>query len=233
MLLYIVRHGDPDYVNDCLTERGWKQADILPHALINNVDTKLGRDGSILKDYVKWLSDRILKLRADESYSPILHIDVYGTIGQAFGDDNFVAQADYLAELEEAAKPFKLRIEGPMDAGEREKQMLCLKGLREELDKRGINVELVADEWCNTLEDVIYFCDNKLATWLRSRHPTWAVSTTPSKLFCTARSTASALTRAVPATRPTAPARSASTALWLQSPTRSSLSPVWVLTRAS
>ncbi|MBQ5760595.1 MAG: methylaspartate ammonia-lyase [Clostridia bacterium] len=115
-----------------------KQADILPHALINNVDTKLGRDGSILKDYVKWLSDRIIKLRADESYSPILHIDVYGTIGQAFGDDNFVAQADYLAELEEAAKPFKLRIEGPMDAGEREKQMLCLKGLREEFDKCGL-----------------------------------------------------------------------------------------------
>jgi len=148
-----------------------KQADILPHALINNVDTKLGRDGSILKDYVKWLSDRILKLRADENYSPILHIDVYGTIGQAFGDDNFVAQADYLAELEEAAKPFKLRIEGPMDAGEREKQMLCLKGLREELDKRGINVELVADEWCNTLEDVIYFCDNKAGHMVQIKTP--------------------------------------------------------------
>ncbi len=148
-----------------------KQADILPHALINNVDTKLGRDGSILKDYVKWLSDRIIKLRADESYSPILHIDVYGTIGQAFGDDNFVKQADYLAELEEAAKPFKLRIEGPMDAGEREKQMLCLKGLREELDKRGINVELVADEWCNTLEDVIYFCDNKAGHMAQIKTP--------------------------------------------------------------
>ena len=33
---------------------------------------------------------------------------------------------------------------------EREKKMLCMKGLREELDRRGINVELVADEWCNT-----------------------------------------------------------------------------------
>ena len=148
-----------------------KQADILPHALINNVDTKLGRDGSILKEYVKWLSDRILKLRSDENYAPILHIDVYGTIGQAFGDDNFVAQADYIAELEEAAKPFKLRIEGPMDAGDREKQMLCLKGLREEMDKRGINVELVADEWCNTLEDVIYFCDNKAGHMAQIKTP--------------------------------------------------------------
>lgn len=44
-------------------------------------------------------------------------------IGAIFGVDNFTAMADYLAELEEAAKPFHLRIEGPMDAEEREKQM--------------------------------------------------------------------------------------------------------------
>ena len=128
-------------------------------------------DKMILKEYVCWLRDRIIHLRSDESYAPILHIDVYGTIGQAFGDDNFKAMADYLAELEEAAKPFHLRIEGPMDAGEREKQMLCMKGLREELDRRGINVELVADEWCNTLEDVIYFCDNKAGHMAQIKTP--------------------------------------------------------------
>ena len=161
--------GDDRYNNaDKMILKG---APILPHALINNVDTKLGRDGSILKEYVCWLRDRILKLRTSEDYMPIFHIDVYGTIGQAFGDDNFVAQADYLAELEEAAKPFHLRIEGPMDAGDREKQMLCLKGLREEVDKRGINVELVADEWCNTLEDVIYFCDNKAGHMAQIKTP--------------------------------------------------------------
>ncbi|MBE6898426.1 MAG: methylaspartate ammonia-lyase [Ruminococcaceae bacterium] len=161
--------GDDRYNNaDKMILKG---APILPHALINNVDTKLGRDGSILKEYVCWLRDRILKLRTSEDYMPIFHIDVYGTIGQAFGDDNFVAQADYLAELEEAAKPFHLRIEGPMDAGDREKQMLCLKGLREEVDKRGINVELVADEWCNTLEDVIYFCDNKAGHMTQIKTP--------------------------------------------------------------
>ena len=161
--------GDSRYDNsDKMILKG---AAILPHALINNVDTKLGKDGSLLKEYVAWLSARILKLRANENYNPILHIDVYGTIGQAFGDENYVAMADYLAELEEAAKPFHLRIEGPMDAGEREKQMLCMKGLREELDKRGIDVELVADEWCNTLEDVIYFCDNKAGHMAQIKTP--------------------------------------------------------------
>ena len=29
MLLYIIRHGDPDYANDCLTEKGKKQAEAL------------------------------------------------------------------------------------------------------------------------------------------------------------------------------------------------------------
>lgn len=29
MLLYIVRHGDPDYVNDCLTEKGHLQAEAV------------------------------------------------------------------------------------------------------------------------------------------------------------------------------------------------------------
>ena len=148
-----------------------KGAQILPHALINNVETKLGKDGSLLLEYVKWLRNRIIELRTDESYSPILHIDVYGTIGQAFGDENYKAMADYLATLEEAAAPFHLRIEGPMDAGEREKQMICLRELRKELDSRNINVELVADEWCNTLEDVIYFCDNKAGHMAQIKTP--------------------------------------------------------------
>ena len=37
-------------------------------------------NGEILKEYVEWLRDRVLKLRHDESYMPVFHIDVYGTI---------------------------------------------------------------------------------------------------------------------------------------------------------
>ena len=132
-----------------------KQAQVLPHALINNVETKLGPQGELLEKYVAWLRDRILNNRADENYNPIFHIDVYGTIGAAFGNTNFKAMADYLEKLAETAKPFHLRIEGPMDCDvDRETQMLALKGLTEEIDRRGIDVELVADEWCNTLEDI-------------------------------------------------------------------------------
>lgn len=161
--------GDNRYDNsDKMIMKG---ADVLPHALINNVETKLGKDGGILLEYVKWLRDRILKLRHTEDYQPVLHIDVYGTIGMAFGVHNYAGMADYIETLAEAAKPFKLRIEGPMDAEEREAQMLALKGLTAEIDRRGIEVELVADEWCNTLEDIKYFADNKAGHMVQIKTP--------------------------------------------------------------
>jgi methylaspartate ammonia-lyase len=58
-----------------------------------------------------------------------------------------------------------------MDSDAREAQMQDLKGLREEIDKRGIPVELVADEWCNTLEDIIYFADNKAGHMIQIKTP--------------------------------------------------------------
>ncbi len=148
-----------------------KQADILPHALINNVKTKLGENGELLVEYVAWLRDRILKLRTREDYLPVFHIDVYGTIGAAFGNDNYQGMADYLAKLEETAKPFHLRIEGPMDVEDRELQMKALAELTRVVDERGINVELVADEWCNTLEDIKYFADNKAGHMVQIKTP--------------------------------------------------------------
>lgn len=147
-----------------------KTADVLPHALINHVETKLGKNGEILKEYVAWLRDRIIALRENETYSPIFHIDVYGTIGQAFNCDT-VAMADYIATLVEEAKPFKLRIEGPMDVGSLEGQIESLAALTAEVDRRGIDVELVADEWCNTFEDIKAFADRKAGHVVQIKTP--------------------------------------------------------------
>lgn len=161
--------GDNRYENaDKMIMKG---AAVLPHALINNVETKLGKDGGILLDYVKWLRDRIMSLRTDASYTPVLHIDVYGTIGAAFGGNNYKAMADYISTLAEAAKPFALRIEGPMDVDDRTKQMEALRDLTKELDDRKIPVELVADEWCNTLDDIKYFADNKSGHMIQIKTP--------------------------------------------------------------
>lgn len=76
-----------------------KEADVLPHALINNVQSKLGEHGEKLLDYVAWLRDRIIKWRAREDYNPIFHIDVYGTIGLAFNND-VDKMFNYLLEVE-------------------------------------------------------------------------------------------------------------------------------------
>ena len=162
--------GDDRYMN--ADKMIIKSAQVLPHALINNIDEKLGRKGEKLAEYVAWLRDRILAMRHDESYLPVFHIDVYGTIGAAFGNNNYQAMADYIEELGKIAKPFHLRIEGPMDCDcDRETQMTALAGLTAELDKRGCDVELVADEWCNTLEDIKLFADHKAGHMVQIKTP--------------------------------------------------------------
>ena len=162
--------GDDRYSNaDKMIIKG---AQVLPHALINNVADKLGLKGEKLAEYVAWLRDRILAFRQDENYNPVLHIDCYGTIGAVYGNNNYTAMADYLAKLEEIAKPFHLRIEGPMDCDcDRATQLEALAGLTAELDRRGINVELVADEWCNTLEDIKLFADHKAGHMVQIKTP--------------------------------------------------------------
>ena len=162
--------GDDRYDNaDKMIIKG---AQVLPHALINNIDTKLGRKGEKLAEYVAWLRDRILENRTDENYSPIMHMDVYGTIGAAFGNNNYKEMADYIEELGRIAKPFHLRIEGPMDCDcDRATQLEALAGLTAELDARGCDVELVADEWCTTLEDIKLFADHKAGHMVQIKTP--------------------------------------------------------------
>ena len=162
--------GDDRYDNsDKMIIKG---AQVLPHALINHVETKLGPKGEKLEEYVAWLRDRILQHRTSENYNPIFHIDVYGTIGAAFGNDNYKAMADYIEKLGKIAKPFHLRIEGPMDCDvDVPTQMKALAALTAELDARGCDVELVADEWCNTLEDIKLFADNKAGHMVQIKTP--------------------------------------------------------------
>ena len=162
--------GDDRYSNaDKMIIKG---AQVLPHALINNVEEKLGKNGEKLAEYVAWLRDRILNMRLDENYNPVIHIDVYGTIGAAMGNHEYKKMADYIEELGKIAKPLHLRIEGPMDCDStREEQIEALSALTAELDARGCDVELVADEWCNTLEDIKLFADKKAGHMVQIKTP--------------------------------------------------------------
>ncbi len=147
-----------------------KHAEVLPHGLINNVKEKLGENGELLLEYVGWLRDRVAKLKTTADYKPVLHIDCYGTIGLAFKND-VPRIVEYFRQLEKAAAPLKLRIEGPVDVEDREKQIEILAEITSSLHKENIKVEIVADEWCNTFEDIKDFADKGAGDMLQIKTP--------------------------------------------------------------
>ena len=163
-----VQSGDNRYDN--VDKMIMKSADVLPHGLINNVETKLGKSGEIFSDYLTWVHDRILALRASPTYNPTLHFDMYGTVGRAFNSD-VEKIADYLVSLEKAAAPFQLRLEHVIDGGSREGQIAVSAKLRSALQNRNSSVQIAVDEWCNTLEDVKLFLAASAADVIHVKTP--------------------------------------------------------------
>ena len=160
--------GDDRYSN--VDKMILKESGVLPHGLINNLETKLGPDGQIFKDYVLWVRNRILDIRKNPAYNPVLQFDVYGTIGQAF-DRDIDKCADYLVEISKIAAPFSLRVEHVIDGKSVAGQVKVSKALREALAARGSKVEISVDEWCNTLEDIKLFVEAKAADIIHVKMP--------------------------------------------------------------
>jgi methylaspartate ammonia-lyase len=163
-----VQSGDDRYTN--LDKMVLKEADVLPHGLINDRRSKFGENGELLLAYVAWVCDRILALRARPDYEPRLHFDVYGTIGEAFGGD-VERVADYLARLGETARPFAVCVEQPIDAGSRGAQVEALAALRVALAAHHSGVRIAVDEWCNTLEDIELFVAARAADVIHVKTP--------------------------------------------------------------
>ncbi|WP_135534544.1 methylaspartate ammonia-lyase [Halostella pelagica] len=147
-----------------------KGVPVLPHGLFNSVE-KVGRDGEKLADYLDWLSTRARELGPDE-YAPRFHVDVYGTFGDVFGPPYDRPEiADYFADLRAAAAPYPVQVEGPMDAGGRAEQIHAMAELRDALADAGVDVDIVADEWCNTFDDVRAFVDEGAADVVQVKTP--------------------------------------------------------------
>lgn len=132
-----------------------RQVDAIPHGLINS-PLLVGSEGELLIDYVAWVSQRVRALRHSEEYHPVLHFDVYGVVGLMM-EQRIPRIAEVLMRMEEAAAPFSLRVEHPLDAGSRGGQIDQLGLLREHLRTAGSTVRLVADEWANTVDDIREF----------------------------------------------------------------------------
>ncbi|WP_254862854.1 methylaspartate ammonia-lyase [Halovivax gelatinilyticus] len=143
---------------------------VLPHGLFN-ARTVFGNRGEGLRTYLEWLADRIDDLGADD-YEPTIHVDIYGLLGSCFGspyDRSSVVK--FVASLEAAARPYDLQLEGPMDAGGRAEQIRAMAELGDGLASAGVDVDLVADEWCNTEADVRAFVDAGAADLVQVKTP--------------------------------------------------------------
>ena len=127
----------------------------LPHGLVDNLPEQVGRDGSELTRYIRWLARRIEEL-GGKDYYPTIHLDIYGALGQIY-DHRPGQMLGQLYAWEMAAKPYSLRIETPVLLDSRAAQIETMATLREYARFRKMTVQLVADEWANTLDDIRAF----------------------------------------------------------------------------
>ena len=158
--------GDDRYAN--ADKMILKQVDVLPHGLINSRE-KLGPRGETFAGYARWVVDRIREIGAQD-YSPTLHFDLYGTAGIEFGG-NLEDIGAFLAQVGDSLAPFRVRIESPFDFGSRAAQIEGFVRLRAILQRLGSPVELVADEWCDTLDDVRAFARERAAHLVQIKMP--------------------------------------------------------------
>jgi len=141
----------------------------LPHALVDDIPGQLGEDGAKLTQYVRWLKGRILELGGAD-YRPTIHLDVHGALGQIYQND-LGRVLGQLYAMEAAARPYPLRVESPVMMESREAQIEALKTLRDYVRFRKMSVQLVADEWANTLDDVRAFVDAQAADVIQIKMP--------------------------------------------------------------
>lgn len=158
--------GDERYGN--IDKMIMKRVDYLPHGLFNNT-ALLGPGGTGLLEYLDWLSERIASKREGE-YVPAIYVDLYGTLTELF-DQDLNRMAEFLGLAASAASPYALYVECPADFGSKSAQIEGLRDLRENLIGRSIPVSIVADEWCNTLEDIVDFAKAKATDVIQIKMP--------------------------------------------------------------
>lgn len=147
-----------------------KRVPVLPHGLFNSLES-VGDNGERLLEYLSWLSNRAEKI-GPPSYNPRFHIDVYGVLGNVFDPPyDRTEVVDYFQDLQAAAEPSPLQIEGPIKATSRAAQITVLGELHDGLADAGVAVELVADEWCDSRADVEAFVDAGVVDLVQVKTP--------------------------------------------------------------
>jgi methylaspartate ammonia-lyase len=146
-----------------------KRVELLPHASFQQVERDIGLRGEKLIAYAQGVVRRIAEI-GEPDYRPAIHLDVYGTLGELFGDDT-AAIADYLGELAAAVRPHELLLESFVISPSRAAQIERFRALRAALRDAGHPVKIIVDEWCNTLDDIKAFADAEAADYAQIKTP--------------------------------------------------------------
>jgi len=146
-----------------------KRVELLPHASFQQVERDIGFKGEKLIAYAAGVVRRIAEI-GDPDYRPAIHLDVYGTLGELFGDDT-AAIARYLGELASAVRPHELLLESFVIAPTRAAQIERFRALRAALRDAGQGIKIIVDEWCNTLDDIKAFADAEAADYAQIKTP--------------------------------------------------------------
>jgi len=146
-----------------------KRVELLPHASFQIVAEHVGLQGEKLMAFVKRVAGRIKEIGAVD-YHPRIHVDLYGTLGELFSMQ-IEPLAEYLGKLRAESGAYGLLVESPMIAATQREQIEKFRGLRDLLKKKGIDVGLIADEWCNTLADIKLFSEAGAADFVQIKTP--------------------------------------------------------------
>jgi methylaspartate ammonia-lyase len=141
----------------------------LPHALGDDITSQVGRDGAEMTRYIRWLGGRIGQL-GGRDYGPAIHLDLHGALG-CIHDNHPGRMLGQLVTWAAAARPYPLRLENPVILDSRQAQIEVMGTLRDYARRRGVQVQLVAGEWANTLDDVRAFVAAGAADMIHIRMP--------------------------------------------------------------
>ena len=165
---YMIQGGS-DWYNS-VDKAIYHRVDALPHALLHSIEKDFGKSGEILIEYATWIKNRIFEHETEIDYKPIFHFDCYGTIGRAF-ENNIDKITDYILTLERTVNPFDLQLESPIEMQTRKGQIEILSQLKQTLKIKNSNTSIVADEWCNNLNDISDFIDFDCVDMIQIKMP--------------------------------------------------------------
>ncbi len=157
-----IQTGDDLYesIDKCILRR----VEVFPHYLINNLK-KLDD----LPKQLEFTKTRIKKL-ADDSYTPYLHYDLYGTTGQKYGRD-FAKILEQFQSWSCLVAPYRLIIEAPFIMETQEETIQLTRELIGRKNEKELPIIICVDEWCNTLKDVKKITDAQGAEMIQIKTP--------------------------------------------------------------